>query len=131
MGRARLLELRCRFLDRFGDLDKLPLLRFLYIDTDAEAVKAAMRGSPEVALQPHEVYHLPLQPVAHYRRRQLDQLDDWLPREKLYALPRSLQDRRAREPWAGSPSPTTTCGCWPGSAARCSRPPTPTHSTRP
>src|SRR5262249_24375515 len=32
-GRRALLELRCRFLDRFGDLDKVPLLRFVYIDT--------------------------------------------------------------------------------------------------
>src|SRR5205085_727864 len=28
-GRRALMELRCRFLDRFGDLKKLPLLRFL------------------------------------------------------------------------------------------------------
>src|SRR5262249_36009788 len=65
LGRRALLELRCRFIDRFGDLNRLPLLRFLYLDCDAEAVKAALRGSPEVALQPHEVYHLPLQPVGH------------------------------------------------------------------
>ena len=32
-----LLELRCRFLDRFGDLEKLPLLSFLYLDTDADS----------------------------------------------------------------------------------------------
>jgi hypothetical protein len=96
MGRRAILELRCRFIDRFGDLSKLPLLRFLYIDCDAEAVKAALRGAPEVALQPHEVYHLPLQPVGHYRRRQVDQLDDWLPREKLYALPRSLTPQGSR-----------------------------------
>jgi serine/threonine protein kinase len=96
LGRRALLELRCRFLDRFGDLNKLPLLRFLYIDCDAEAVKAAVRGSPEVALQPHEVYHLSLQPVAHYRRRHLDHLGDWLPREKLYALPRSLTPQGSR-----------------------------------
>jgi len=96
LGRRALLELRCRFLDRFGDLSKLPLLRFLYIDCDQEAVRAAVRGSPEVALQPDEVYPLPLQPVAHYRRRQLDHLNDWLPREKLYALPRSLTPHGSR-----------------------------------
>ena len=88
--------MRCRFLDRFGDLNKLPLLRFLYLDCDADAVKAAVRGSPEVALQPHEVYHLPLQPIGHYRRRHLDHLNDWLPREKLYALPRSLTPQGSR-----------------------------------
>jgi hypothetical protein len=96
LGRRALLELRCRFIDRFGDLSKLPLLRFLYIDCDAEAVKAAVRGASEVALQPHEVYHLPLQPVGHYRRRHLDHLNDWLPREKLYALPRSLTPQGSR-----------------------------------
>jgi serine/threonine protein kinase len=96
LGRRALLELRCRFLDRFGDLDRLPMIRFLYLDSDAEAVKLAVRGSPEVALRPSEVYHLPLQPVGHYRRRQLDALNEWLPREKLYSMPRSLKTQGAR-----------------------------------
>jgi serine/threonine protein kinase len=95
-GRRALLELRCRLLDRFGDLDRLPLLRFLYIDTDPEAVKAAIRGHQDVALRNTEVYHLALQPVSHYRRRHLDQLNDWLPREKLFALPRSLKTQGSR-----------------------------------
>src|SRR5207248_2729494 len=81
---------------RLGDLGKLPLMRFLYVDTDKEALGHAQRGAPEIALQPAEVYHLPLQPMAHYRRRQLDQIGDWLPREKLYALPRSLLTQGSR-----------------------------------
>jgi serine/threonine protein kinase len=96
LGRRAMLELRCRFIDRFGDMKKLPLVRFLYLDCDADAVKSAVRGSPEVALQPHEVYHLPLQQIAHYRRRHLDHLNDWLPREKLHALPRSLTPQGSR-----------------------------------
>ena len=96
LGRRALLELRCRFLDRFGDLDKTPLVRFLYIDVDGDAVKSSTRGSPEVALKAGEVYHLPLQPVSHYRRRQLDHLNDWLPREKLYTMPRSLKPQGSR-----------------------------------
>jgi hypothetical protein len=95
-GRRALLELRCRFLDRFGDLDKTPLMRFLYIDVDADAVRGATHGSPEVALKPGEVHHLPLQAVSHYRRRQLDHLNDWLPREKLYTMPRSLKTQGSR-----------------------------------
>src|SRR5262249_11009685 len=87
-GRRALLELRCRLIDRFGELDRLPLLRFLYIDTDPEAVKAAVRGHQDVALRPSEVYHLALQPVSHYRRRPLDQLNDLLPRGHAVALPR-------------------------------------------
>jgi hypothetical protein len=43
-----------------------------------------------VALASDEVFHAPLQPVTLYRRRQLDQILDWLPREKLYSIPRSL-----------------------------------------
>src|SRR5262249_50105366 len=37
-----------------------------------------------------------LQPVGNYRRRSLEQLNEWLPREKLYALPRSLQTQGSR-----------------------------------
>jgi hypothetical protein len=95
-GRRALLELRCRLLDRFSDLDQVPLLRFLYIDTDPEAIKTACRGAPEIALKSTEVYHLALQPVSHYRRRHLDQLTDWLPREKLFSLPRSLKTQGSR-----------------------------------
>jgi len=95
-GRKALLELRCRFLDRFGDLGKIPLLRFLCIDPDPEAVNTAIRGAPEVALNRNEVYPLPLQPVVNYRRRSLEELSEWLPREKLYAMPRSLQTQGSR-----------------------------------
>lgn len=95
-GRRALLEMRCRFLDRFADLSKIPLVRFLYIDTDTEATKSATRGSPEVALANGSVFHLPLQPVANYRRRMLDHLNDWMPREKLYSIPRNLQTQGSR-----------------------------------
>jgi serine/threonine protein kinase len=95
-GRRALLELRCRFLDRFGDLEKTSVIRFLYIDSDADAVKEATRGSQDVAFRPSEVHHLPLQPVSHYRRRQLDHLNDWMPREKLFAMPRSLKTQGCR-----------------------------------
>jgi serine/threonine protein kinase len=96
VGRRALLELRCRLLDRFGDLNKLPLLQFLYLDTDPEAIRNAERGAPEVAFQRSEIAPLPLQQVGHYRRRQLDQLSDWLPREKLYSVPRSLKTQGSR-----------------------------------
>jgi hypothetical protein len=95
-GRQALLELRCRVLDRFGDLAKIPLLRCLCVDPDAEAVNKATRGGADVALSRDEVYHLPLQAVGHYRRRMLDQISEWLPREKLYAIPRSLQTQGSR-----------------------------------
>ncbi len=96
LGRKALVELRCRFLDRFGDLSKLPLLRFLCLDPDPEAVNLGVRGAPEVALTRSEVLALPLQPVVNYRRRAMEQLWEWLPREKLYAMPRSLQTQGSR-----------------------------------
>lgn len=95
-GRRALLELRCRLLDRFGDLTKVPMIRFLYLDIDPDEIKAAPRGAADVTFATHEVHHLPLQPVAHYRRRQLDQLNDWLPREKLYGMPRNLKTQGCR-----------------------------------
>jgi len=95
-GRKAILELRCRFLDRFGELGKLPLLRFLCLDPDPEAANTALRGAAEVALSRNEVYNLPLQPVGNYRRRSIEQLSEWLPREKLYAMPRSLQTQGSR-----------------------------------
>jgi serine/threonine protein kinase len=95
-GRRALLELRCRLLDRFGGLDKIPLLRFLYVDTDPDAVKAATHGASEVAFTGGEVYLLGLQAASHYRKRQLEQLSEWLPREKLYSLPRNLKTQGCR-----------------------------------
>jgi eukaryotic-like serine/threonine-protein kinase len=95
-GRRALLELRCRFLDRFGELSKIPLIQFLYAEVDSEAVRNASRGLTEVSALNNEVCHLPLQPVGNYRRRMLDQLNDWLPREKLYNMPRSLQTQGSR-----------------------------------
>ncbi|HEV3203265.1 MAG TPA: tubulin-like doman-containing protein, partial [Gemmataceae bacterium] len=95
-GRRALMELRCRFLDRFGELNKIPLVQFLYVDSDREAIRNAERGSPEVACSTNEIYPLPLQPVSNYRKRMLEQLTEWLPREKLYAIPRSLQTQGSR-----------------------------------
>lgn len=95
-GRRALLDLRCRLLDRFGDLSQVPIFRFLYVDSDPEAVHKALHEAPEVALSSTEVFPLPLQPVANYRRRALEHLNDWLPREKLYAMPRSLQPQGSR-----------------------------------
>jgi eukaryotic-like serine/threonine-protein kinase len=95
-GRKALLELRCRLLDRFGDLSKLSLVRFLCIDVDPDAANVAVRGAPQVALARSEFLPLPLQPVGSYRRRCLEHLSEWLPREKLYAMPRALQTQGSR-----------------------------------
>src|SRR5205814_4577202 len=89
-GRRAIQQIRCRLLDRVGDLGQVPSFRFLYVDVDPRAVEKAVGGSPEIALQPDQVLHLPLQPVTGYRRKQIEQLLEWLPREKLYGIPRTL-----------------------------------------
>ncbi|HVL13511.1 MAG TPA: protein kinase, partial [Gemmata sp.] len=89
-GRRSLQEIRCRLTDRIGDTGQVPSFRFLYVDCDPDAVGKAVSAPQDVALAPDEVFHAPLQPVTQYRRRQLDQILDWLPREKLYSIPRSL-----------------------------------------
>jgi hypothetical protein len=90
-GRRALQEIRCRLVDRVGDISQAPVFRFLYVDCDPDAVSKAVAAPPDVALAPDEVFPVPLQPVTNYRRRQIDQILDWLPREKLYAIPRTLQ----------------------------------------
>ena len=95
-GRKAMLELRCRLMDRFGNLAKLPIIRFLAIDPDPDALNQAVRGAPQVALARNDFLQLPLQPVGNYRRRNLDHLYEWLPREKLYSMPRSLQTQGSR-----------------------------------
>jgi eukaryotic-like serine/threonine-protein kinase len=95
-GRHALLGLRSRLLDRFGDLEQLPSFRFLYVDSDPDAAQKATAGTCEIALSSAEVFPLPLQPVAKYRQRVLEHLLEWLPREKLYSIPRSLQAENIR-----------------------------------
>ncbi len=96
-GRRALQEIRCRLTDRIGDVVSAPCIRFLYVDCDPDAVTKAVGAPTDVALAPDEVFPVPLQPVTQYRRRQLEQILDWLPREKLYSIPRNLQagDSRA------------------------------------
>ena len=89
-GRRALQEVRCRLIDRVGDIALVPTYRFLYLDCDPEAVSKATAAPSDIALTPDEVFPVPLQPVTGYRRRQLEQILDWLPREKLYSIPRSL-----------------------------------------
>jgi len=95
-GRRALQEIRCRLIDRVGDVSQVPTFRFLYVDCDPDAVTKAVSAPPDVALSSDEVFPVPLQPVTGYRRRQLEQILDWLPREKLYSIPRNLQSGGSR-----------------------------------
>ncbi len=90
-GRRALQQIRCRLLDRVGSLAAVPCLRFVAIDADPGADRRGSGGLADASLTPDQTFPAKLQPVTAYRRRQLDQLLEWLPREKLYAIPRSLR----------------------------------------
>jgi hypothetical protein len=89
-GRRALQEVRSRLADRLGDPARVPVVRFLYVDPDPDAAAKAAAARPDAALAPDEVVAVPLRPPAEYRRRPGGP-PDWLPPEKLYAIPRNLR----------------------------------------
>ncbi len=95
-GLLALRELRSRLTDKVSDLRQLPAVRFLYLDADPDAKTIGTAGSPDRALTPEQIFPTPLQPVTRYRRAALDMLTDWLPREKLHAIPRTLHPQGSR-----------------------------------
>jgi eukaryotic-like serine/threonine-protein kinase len=95
-GLLALRELRSRLTDCMGDLQHVPAIRFLYLDADPNAKTAGTTGSPDRALNREQVFPTPLQPVGRYRRAALDMLSEWLPREKLHAIPRNMNPQGSR-----------------------------------
>ena len=95
-GLLALRELRSRLTDRVGDLRQVPAFRFLYLDSDPNTKTIGQAGSPDRALLNEQVFPTPLQPVTRYRRAALDVLSEWLPREKLHAIPRNMHPQGSR-----------------------------------
>lgn len=95
-GRRALQQIRCRLLDRVGDLHQVPSFRFLYLDIDPESSGKLLADKSDAAILPEQLVTLPLQPVNNYRRKHLDPILEWMPREKLYAMPRSLLPEGSR-----------------------------------
>jgi hypothetical protein len=86
-GRAVLQRLRRTVADHLGPPEHWPHLRLLYIDTDADAVRAALDAA---ALAPDEVLPARLQRVGHYLKQQADGrslLGGWLAPSWLDRLP--------------------------------------------
>jgi hypothetical protein len=88
-------QLRHRLQQRFGNLSRLPILRFLVVDTDRTALAAARQGDPALALSLDETLLTPLHPPEYYRP-QSKTLLQWLDRRWLYGIPRSLQTEGLR-----------------------------------
>jgi serine/threonine protein kinase len=89
-GRKALQQIRARLLDRLGNLNQVPCIRFLCLDSEPVGSPRGPIGSPDVELANDHVLNMPLQQTSNYRRRQLDQILEWLPKERFYAIPRSL-----------------------------------------
>jgi serine/threonine protein kinase len=91
LGRVVVEHLRRVARDRYGSIEKLPHLRFLYVDTDPD-VGALQAGPQEIpgGFAPREVVVARLNRSVHYLQRDtLPPVDQWLPPGILYKLPRS------------------------------------------
>jgi hypothetical protein len=93
-GLEVLQRLRADIHDRFGSLDALPHVRWFYVDTDAEALRLARRGSARSALNPSETLLAPLNRPSHYLKARdgrdgRPRLDAWFDPQILYRIPRT------------------------------------------
>ncbi|HUR52624.1 MAG TPA: tubulin-like doman-containing protein, partial [Gemmataceae bacterium] len=89
-GRVVVERLKRVIRDRFGSAEKVPNVRFLYIDTDPETANL-LGGTPDVPTQfaPREVVYAKLHRPAHYMTRDaLPPPDGWMPSGSLYKLAR-------------------------------------------
>ncbi|MDA1051841.1 MAG: protein kinase [Planctomycetota bacterium] len=88
-GALVLRSLRARLCERFGNIDDVPSLQMLLLDTDATALNNATRGDRWSALRPSQLVPLTLRPPQEYRS-DADSLLEWLNRRWLFNIPRSL-----------------------------------------
>ena len=88
-GAAVLRSLRSRLCERFGNVDDIPSLQMLLLDTDATALHNTTRGDRASALRSSQLVPLTLRQPQEYRS-DADSLLEWLSRRWLFNIPRSL-----------------------------------------
>jgi hypothetical protein len=89
-GRRTVRLLKRAIVDRYYSSSRVPNVRFLYVDTDPEALAAAPADDDPTALAPREVVPARLNRSTHYMQREaLPPVDQWLPSGTLYKLPRN------------------------------------------
>ena len=87
-GLGVLLALRRSIREQFGRPDAIPTLRFLYLDTDPDALGLATSG-PD-ALSPREVLLTRLNRPTHYLQHPtMPPPEPWMPPGMLYQLPKN------------------------------------------
>ncbi|MDB5308063.1 MAG: hypothetical protein JWO38_2265 [Gemmataceae bacterium] len=88
LGRVVVESLRGVIRDRYGHPDRVPNVRFLYVDTDPEA--GAPPARPMSGLPVKDVVFARLNRPAHYLQREsLPPVDQWLPPGVLYKIARN------------------------------------------
>jgi hypothetical protein len=91
-GRRVVEQLKRSIADRYGSAEKVPNIKILCVDTDAESLGAGPTGSTDgsLALLPTELVPARLNRSTHYMQRDsLPPVEQWLPTGSLYKLPRN------------------------------------------
>ena len=88
-GGKVLQQLRRRLCERFGNVDDLPALQMLLIDTDSQMLTRAAQGEHTTALRGNQLLPIPLRQPSDYRNDS-GAILEWLNRRWLYNIPRSL-----------------------------------------
>jgi serine/threonine protein kinase len=89
VGRRVIERMKQLLRERYGHPDRVPNVRFLYVDTDPEAVPTASTENP-TGLAPREVVLARLNRPSHYLQREsLPPVDAWMPSGTLYKLART------------------------------------------
>jgi serine/threonine protein kinase len=91
LGMTVVQRLRRHLVTRLGGMDRLPHLRLMVLDTDAEVVRAATRGPQGARLSETEVVLAPLNRPSHYLKSRdgRPEVSTWLNPRMLYRIPRS------------------------------------------
>lgn len=88
-------KLRQRILERYGDLENIPSIKLICIDTDRQDLTNLSRLNDGFDLTGSEALALPLRKPEDYRSRQKSILN-WLSRRWIYNVPRTLRTEGIR-----------------------------------
>ncbi len=83
-------SLRRRLRHRFGDLEDVPAIQMLVVDTDSSALAQACTDGDETALDACDTLAMPLRRTQDYRSDS-DKFLSWMSRRWIYNIPRSQQ----------------------------------------
>ncbi len=95
MGTRVLCDLKQRLREKFGNVDDIPALQFLALETDPQSLAQVSADSFDGALRFHESLLLPLKDPQEYRAKS-KLLLEWMNRRWLYNIPRSRKTEGIR-----------------------------------